>query len=245
MLITIQMEVKPLKLKYNIHNRISPIHQKMVDLRECEQTFPSICIPRLYYTFTEELITSIINEMKLGYISRVDMIYKTHKDGSSYFKTYIHFFKWSWNKCACEYREKLIKGSEVKIVYNDPYYFNMFSSEPINNPPLTPINKPLNYMEYENDQYYKEYCNHFQKMRIFNLNELIDIDTKDKEHLILPNISAIQIIPSIQKKSTRPKSAVRNNKCVKQNKQDSNHSAEKCNDKDCWLCDYDKHIFNV
>ena len=90
-------------------------------------THPSICIPRTFTTIrgkpVKEAVFATMRDLKVGFIDRIDVIHKTDARGERYATIYIHL---SWNvrnEVARETRQKLLDGSDVKIVYDDPWFW--------------------------------------------------------------------------------------------------------------------------
>lgn len=90
---------------------------------------PSICIPRVFKSITRKEIFGIIERLDLGAVDRIDMVAKTNERGECYNKVFIHFKLWNKrNPSAQATREKLLKGEEVKIVYNEPWFWKCTAS---------------------------------------------------------------------------------------------------------------------
>lgn len=99
--------------------------EPIVDLRLLASSQPSLCIPRVFNNITEVRIRQVFYELGLGKISRV--VVKEHKNeiGHSFKRVYIHFDKWFWNKDAQSVRRKLVSGKEIKIVYDNPWFWKV------------------------------------------------------------------------------------------------------------------------
>ena len=64
-----------------------------------------------------------MRDLKIGFIDRIDVIHKTDARGERYSTIYIHL-KWNIrNEIARETRQKLLDGNDVKIVYDDPWFW--------------------------------------------------------------------------------------------------------------------------
>jgi hypothetical protein len=62
-------------------------------------------------------------------VDRIDMVAKTNVRGECYNKVFIHFKAWNKkNPTAQATRDKLLKGEEVKIVYNEPWFWKCTES---------------------------------------------------------------------------------------------------------------------
>ena len=88
---------------------------------------PSICIPRTFTSIrgapTKTAVFNTMRDLKIGFIERIDVVQKTDARGERYCTIYIHL-KWNMrNRLACDTRQKLLDGNEVKIVYDDPWFW--------------------------------------------------------------------------------------------------------------------------
>ena len=90
-------------------------------------THPSICIPRTFTSIrgkpVKAAVFNTMRDLKIGFIERTDVIHKTDARGERYCTIYIHL-KWNTrDRLACETRQKLLDGNDVKIVYDDPWFW--------------------------------------------------------------------------------------------------------------------------
>ena len=90
-------------------------------------THPSICIPRTFTSIrgkpVKAAVFTTMRDLKVGFIERIDVIHKTDARGERYCTIYIHL-KWNMrDRLACETRQKLLDGNDVKIVYDDPWFW--------------------------------------------------------------------------------------------------------------------------
>jgi hypothetical protein len=95
--------------------------------REEPATHPSICIPRTFTSIrgkpTKAAVFSTMRELNIGFIDRIDVVHKTDARGEKYCTIYVHL-KWNMrNELARETRQKLLDGNDVKIVYDDPWFW--------------------------------------------------------------------------------------------------------------------------
>lgn len=87
-----------------------------------EQLPLSICIPRAHKNITSQRVHDTFRRLNLGCIDDVDVVSKTTKDGGEPFVTiYVHFSNWNYdNPEAKNFREKIMKGEQVNIFYDEP-----------------------------------------------------------------------------------------------------------------------------
>jgi hypothetical protein len=97
---------------------------------------PSICIPRVFSNITEARVAAIVRNLDLGVLERIDMIQRENDRGEKYQRVFIHFKEWydttedgQPNEAAIEVRQRLLKGLEVKVVYDDPWFWKMSASK--------------------------------------------------------------------------------------------------------------------
>ena len=86
---------------------------------------PSLCIPRVFPNIDEKRIRRIFNELNLGVIQRVDIVNKTTEKGEKFNRVFIHFQEWFTNSNATTAKERLLNGKEIKIVYDDPWFWKV------------------------------------------------------------------------------------------------------------------------
>jgi len=122
------------------------------------ESHPSLCIPRVFSNITELRIRKIFNELSLGKISRIDM--NEHKNEKGTFnRVYIHFEKWFLNEEAQLARRKLMLGKEIKIIYDNPWFWNVSASKwepPAKSKYLqakVSSKKNSSYIEFDNDEF--------------------------------------------------------------------------------------------
>ena len=100
-----------------------------VKTQEPKPSEPSICIPRVFKSTTRKDIYNVIERLDLGAVDRIDMVAKTNVRGECYNKVFIHFKMWNKkNPTVQATRDKLLKGEEIKIVYNEPWYWKCTAS---------------------------------------------------------------------------------------------------------------------
>ena len=94
------------------------------------ETQPSICIPRVFNNIAEKKIRQVFDELSLGKISRIDIVKeRKNEKGEVFNRVYIHFEKWFWNEDAQTARRKLILGKEIKIIYDNPWFWKVSASK--------------------------------------------------------------------------------------------------------------------
>jgi hypothetical protein len=92
----------------------------------------SICIPRTFPTIrgeqTKRAVFRTFKDLRIGHIERIDTVHKTDKHGERYCTVYVHL-KWNMdNKLARETLQKLVDGKEIKVVYDEPWFWKCTAS---------------------------------------------------------------------------------------------------------------------
>lgn len=90
-------------------------------------THPSICIPRTFTTIrgeqTKRAVFNTFRDLRIGHIDRIDVVHKTDSRGERYCTVYVHL-KWNvTNTLARETRQKLLDGNDIKVVYDEPWFW--------------------------------------------------------------------------------------------------------------------------
>ena len=90
-------------------------------------THPSICIPRTFTSIrgkpVKAAVFNTLRELKIGHIERIDVVQKTDSRGERYCTIYVHV-QWNVrNELARDTRQKLLDGNDVKIVYDEPWFW--------------------------------------------------------------------------------------------------------------------------
>jgi len=96
-----------------------------IDFRILPLNVPSLCIPRVFSNIDEKRIRRIFNELSMGEIERIDMVSKTTDKGEKFNRVFVHFKRWFSNENADTARERLINGKEIKIIYDDPWFWKV------------------------------------------------------------------------------------------------------------------------
>ena len=110
-----------------------------MDLKYIPKNLPSLCIPRVFINITEDRIRHVFDQVGLGLIDRIDIVVRKSEKGDEYKRVFIHFSEWFWNKDAQAARTKLISGKEIKLVYDDPWFWKISA----NNWQATSVAKPV------------------------------------------------------------------------------------------------------
>jgi hypothetical protein len=96
-----------------------------IDFRMLPNNVPSLCIPRVFTNWTEARIRGVFDELNMGDIQRIDVLCKTTEKGEKFNRVFIHFKRWFSNPNADMARERLLNGKEIKIMYDEPWFWKV------------------------------------------------------------------------------------------------------------------------
>ena len=89
---------------------------------------PSICIPRVFANISEGRVAAIFRELSFGEIERVDMVQIEREGEEPYQRIFVHFKNWAATEDAIDVRARLLRGDQVKVVYDDPWWWILSAS---------------------------------------------------------------------------------------------------------------------
>jgi hypothetical protein len=94
----------------------------------------SICIPRAHKNITSQRVRATFQRLNLGCIDNVDVVSKTTKDGEHFVTIYVHFSNWNYdNPEAKKFRDKIVKGEQVNVLYDEPWFWKCVLNRSRNN----------------------------------------------------------------------------------------------------------------
>jgi hypothetical protein len=85
----------------------------------------SLCIPRVFPNISEGRIRHIFAQLSLGIIERIDIVSTTNAKGEHFNRVFIHFREWFKNENADHALQRLLKGEEIKVIYDDPWFWKV------------------------------------------------------------------------------------------------------------------------
>ena len=104
----------------------------------------SIVIPRVFKNIGEKRIRAIIYKLNFGFLQRVDIV---PKRGKEFNVVFLHFSQWNTTATANAIRSRLDEGQQVKIVYEDPWYWLIKKSE-ATRPEERPKKRPVPFIDF-------------------------------------------------------------------------------------------------
>ena len=96
-----------------------------VDTESLEINVPVLCIPRVCSNISENRIRRIFEELNIGILDHIDIISKNNDKSEKFNRVYIHFKRWLQSEHAVYARERLLNGKEIKIIYDDPWFWKV------------------------------------------------------------------------------------------------------------------------
>jgi hypothetical protein len=109
-----------------------------IDFRALPENVPKLCIPRVYPNISESRIRKIFDDLNIGIIERIDIIRKKHEISDhldkreKFNRVIIHFRYWNNTNNANIARERLLNGKEIKIIYDDPWFWKISAYREMN-----------------------------------------------------------------------------------------------------------------
>ena len=83
-----------------------------------------MCIPRTLANTTWRDVRDIFEGvLGRGCVDRIDMVNKVNHRGESYQCAFIHLHEWPDNEHAMNVRTRLLEGNDIKLVYDDPWFW--------------------------------------------------------------------------------------------------------------------------
>ena len=127
-----RVSIQPLTLVTQISykpNNMSSNNVTHLDLSTFSASAPSICIPRVFPNITKARVEAIFRNLGFGEVEQVDMVKKSNAKGEKYQRVFIHFKEWNDDEQTCQARQMLLNDQEVKVVYDDPWFWKLSASK--------------------------------------------------------------------------------------------------------------------
>jgi hypothetical protein len=109
-----------------------------INLETIADNVPSMCIPRTFVNITRSHVYKTINDLNLGVIDHIDMVRRKNEKGEDFQRVFIHFSKWHSNSLADRARTLLLSGKEVKVIYEDPWFWKISANRSSERPSQKP-----------------------------------------------------------------------------------------------------------
>ena len=104
------------------------------EIRKMSDNQPVLCIPGVFANIKEERIRRIFGDLNLGDVDRVDIILPKRPVGAEekenkFNRVFVHLI-WNDTPSAVACRKKLLEGKEVKIIYDEPWFWKVSAYRP-------------------------------------------------------------------------------------------------------------------
>jgi hypothetical protein len=104
------------------------------EIRKMSVNQPVLCIPGVFANIKEERIRRIFNDLNIGNVDRVDILIPKKLAGAEekenkFNRVFIHL-NWNDTPDAVACRKKLIEGKDVKIIYDEPWFWRVSAYRP-------------------------------------------------------------------------------------------------------------------
>ena len=104
-----------------------------IDFRTLPANVPVLCIPRVYPNISESRIRKIFDDLNMGILERIDIVSKysakpgaaSSDKGEKFNRVFVHFRRWNDTENSRVARERLLNGKEIKIIYDDPWFWKI------------------------------------------------------------------------------------------------------------------------
>jgi len=100
---------------------------------------PSICIPRAFANTSEFRVRRAIDNLSVARIAKIDIISRTNDKGEVYKRIFVHFAEWFTTDHAKRFRNDLLNGKELNVMYDNPWYWKVAAVK--SSPPKLGLNK--------------------------------------------------------------------------------------------------------
>ena len=114
-------------------------------------TEPSICIPRTLNNSTWRQVKDVFELLfGRGTVERVDIVVRRNED-TPFCRIFVHMRYWPMNVLqAAQFRDQLMAGEQVKVVYDNPWFWKCSASRTAK--PERNLPKAAPYVEFANHQ---------------------------------------------------------------------------------------------
>ena len=104
------------------------------EIRKMSDNQPILCIPGVFANIKEERIRRIFGDLNLGQVDRVDIVVPktpvdTNGKENKFNRVFIHLI-WNDTPSSVACRKKLMEGKDVKIIYDEPWFWRVSAYRP-------------------------------------------------------------------------------------------------------------------
>ena len=98
-----------------------------IDFTLLPENVPAICVPYVFDNIQDQRMMGIFNALSIGEVCRIDEVPYTATDGKKVKRVFVHL-KWKIDPTANKIRTKLLCGKKVKVLYDDPWFWEISAS---------------------------------------------------------------------------------------------------------------------
>jgi hypothetical protein len=104
------------------------------EIRKMSNNQPILCIPGVFANIKEERIRRVFGDLNLGDVDRVDIVVPKKPVGAEekenkFNRVFIHLI-WNDTPSSVACRKKLLEGKDVKIIYDEPWFWRVSAYRP-------------------------------------------------------------------------------------------------------------------
>ena len=104
------------------------------EIRKMSNNQPILCIPGVFANIKEERIRRVFGDLNLGDVDRVDIVVPKKLVGAEekenkFNRVFVHLI-WNDTPSSVACRKKLLEGKEVKIIYDEPWFWRVSAYRP-------------------------------------------------------------------------------------------------------------------
>lgn len=107
--------------------------KETLDLSAIPSNVPSLCIPRVFPNISQERVEAVFRKLDIGRVERIDMVERTNDKGETWKRVFVHL-QWNDGETASRARERLLCGNDVKIIYEDPWFWKVSANRSTKEP---------------------------------------------------------------------------------------------------------------
>jgi hypothetical protein len=89
----------------------------------------SLYIPHVFVNITEERMIQAFQKRQIGKVNHIDFVSKFGKGNKIHQSAYLHFDYWYDTKASRDMQSELELGKELKMFYDDPWYWQIYKNE--------------------------------------------------------------------------------------------------------------------
>lgn len=121
-------------------------------IQSLKMSYVTLCIPRVFPNISESRIRNIFEQLNLGNVGNIDMVSTTNQRGEKFNRIFVHFNTWFRNEDASRALERLKEGNEIKIIYDEPWFWKVSlyrkKEQPQQQPRYQPMARPQARIEF-------------------------------------------------------------------------------------------------